>query len=64
MTEDIRNSFKINKDGVLESVLENEDTGERIPDNPTSEELPKHLRHLDQKTIKNLKYLFRGGFTS
>ena len=64
MTEDIRNSFKINKDGVLESVLENEDTGERIPDNPTKEDIPKHLRHLDQKAIKSLKYLFRGGFTS
>tara|TARA_A100001515_G_C4493567_1_gene184158 strand:+ start:80 stop:274 length:195 start_codon:yes stop_codon:yes gene_type:complete len=64
MTEDIRNSFKINKDGVLESVLENEDTGVRIPDNPTNEDIPKHLRHLDQKAINNLKYLFRGGFTS
>ena len=64
MTEDIRNNFKINKDGVLESVLENEDTGERIPDNPTNEDIPKHLRHLDKKAINNLKYLFRGGFTS
>jgi len=60
MTEDIRNSFKINKDGVLESVLENEDTGERIPDNPTNKDIPKHLRHLNEKTLKNLKYLFRG----
>tara|TARA_R100001224_G_C3913839_1_gene112868 strand:- start:263 stop:445 length:183 start_codon:yes stop_codon:yes gene_type:complete len=60
MTEDIRNSFKINKDGVLESVLENEDTGERIPDTPTSEELPKHLKHLSPNAIANLRYLFRG----
>ena len=60
MTEDIRNSFKINEHGVLESVLENEDTGERIPDKPTNKDIPKHLRHLDKNTLKNLKYLFRG----
>jgi len=60
MTEDIRNSFKINKDGVLESVLENEDTGRRIPDNPTNQDVPKHLKHLSKGVIANLKYLFRG----
>jgi len=60
MIEDIRNSFKINEHGVLESVLENEDTGERIPDNPTNKNIPKHLKHLSKDVINNLKYLFRG----
>ena len=60
MTEDIRNSFKINKDGILESVLEDENTGRRIPDNPTNEDVPKHLKHLSKDVINNLKYLFRG----
>jgi hypothetical protein len=60
MTEDIRNSFKINKDGILESVLEDENTGRRISDKPTDTSLPKHLRHLSPKVIANLKYLFRG----
>ena len=65
--ENIANSYKINKDGVLESVLECEDCGKRetgIVALTEEVNVPEHLRGYSKETIEILRKIFWPWFTS
>ena len=59
--ENIVNSHKITKDGVLQSVLECEDCGKRETEIVALTEevnVPKHLRVYSKETIEILRKIF------
>mgnify|MGYP003119607466 FL=1 len=59
--ENLANSYKITKDGVLQSVLECEDCGKRetgIVALTEEVNVPKHLRVYSKETIEILRKIF------
>mgnify|MGYP003624776444 CR=1 FL=1 len=57
---DWTNSYSVNSQGTLDSVLECDKCGKR--EYQTNRQRPPHLRHIETKRYKYLKELFKPRF--